>query len=132
MRISDLKKAFLIALVSVATLCCSKKAGTNDDTQRPVITLTSPLVNQSYSTGQTINIAGTIADNGTIAEVHIHVTNAVTGVKYLDVHLFPGSSTTPFFNQDLTATPGVTYKVEIIAIDRAVNEGRISIQVSCN
>jgi hypothetical protein len=45
--------------------------------------------------------------------------------------LCPASATTAL-NQSLTAATGVTYKIQVIAKDMAVNEARSSVEVSCN
>ena len=126
------RKTIFIISFAVLFTACSKKSNSEKDNQQPVITLMNPVVNFPLTAGQPIEINGSITDNGTIAEVHIHVTNNTTGAKYLDVHLYPASSSSPFFNNDLIAASGITYKVEIIAIDRAANEGRIAVTVMCN
>lgn len=125
-------RQLLIAVILVLMVSCSKKSSAVNDTELPVITLVTPIINQSYTAGQAINITGTVTDNNSIAEIHIHVTNVADGMKYLDVHLYPGNASTAFSNHDLTTVAGITYKVEIIAIDRAVNEAISSVQVSCN
>jgi hypothetical protein len=115
----------------MSLLSCSKKSGTNNDTISPVISVTSPVNGQSFSPGQAINITGTITDNDYIAEVHIHVSNINTGALLMDVHLYPaGKSST--FNQSITASTGINYKIVVIAKDKAVNETRSSVEVSCN
>lgn len=110
---------------------CSDKNSADNDTELPVVTITSPTASQVFTNGQQINIAGTITDNKYIAEVHIHVSNTNTGVLIMDVHQYPGSNNTTF-NQPLTAVSGVNYKIQVIAKDRAVNEGRSTVEVSCN
>lgn len=132
MILSVYRKLFLLGWIIIVMMGCSKNSGAPKDTQLPVIMLNTPANNQTYTAGQTINISGSITDNSSIAEVHIHVTNVATGVKYLDVHLYPGNSTTNFSNQDLTAISGINYKIEVIAVDRSVNEARLSVLATCN
>jgi Bacterial Ig domain len=112
-------------------ISCSKDAATANDRELPAITFSSPTTGQVYAAGQAINISGTITDNNYIAEVHIHVTNINTSALLMDVHLYPGASTTTF-SQSITAVAGVNYKILVTAKDKAVNEGRNSIEVSCN
>lgn len=76
-------------------------------------------------------MTGTITDDKYIAESHIHVTNKITGELLIDVHLYPGASSTSF-DQSITASAGKTYKITITAIDKQVNEGRIAVEVNCN
>ena|ERR1700730_15800413 len=125
-----MKSSFFIGLILLAG--CSKNVSGVTDTQLPVITIITPTDGQTFTAGSPMNITGNISDNGTIAEVHVHVTNVTTGTKYLDVHLYPGASTTSFSNHELNAVSGINYKVEVIAIDRGANEARSSVLVSCN
>lgn len=119
-----------IFLLPLFTGCSKKQAGEND-TIFPVIILNSPLNGQTFSPGQGIPITGTITDNQYIAEVHIHVSNDLTGALLMDVHLYPASASTSF-NQAITASAGVSYKIQVIAKDRNVNESRTTAVVSCN
>jgi Bacterial Ig domain len=121
----------LILLVSILTtgLSCSKNAGSAKDTELPIVTLSSPTTGQTFTAGQSISISGNITDNDYIAEVHIHVSNTNTGALLMDVHLYPGASTTTF-NQSIAAVAGINYKILVTAKDKAVNEGRSSVEVS--
>jgi hypothetical protein len=121
----------VIILLLIFVAGCSKDPATASDTTAPIITLNSPSANQVFTPGQPININGSISDNNYIAEVHIHVSNTNTGALLMDVHLYPASSTATF-NQSLTAVAGVNYKIQIIAKDKAVNEGRSTVDASCN
>jgi hypothetical protein len=122
-------KTILAFLIVIVLFSCSKDPATEKDTVLPVITITSPANGQNFTSGQTIQIAGTITDNKFIAEAHIHITNINTGALLMDVHLYPnGSSAT--FNQSITAVAGINYKIQVIAKDRAVNESRSSVEVS--
>ena len=124
-------KIIICCFVSALLFSCSKNSAAEKDTVFPVITLASPANGQNFTAGQTIQISGSITDDKFIAEVHIHVTNTNTGTLLMDVHIYPnGASTT--FNQPLTATAGVNYKIQVIAKDRAVNEARTSVDVTCN
>lgn len=124
-------KTIVAGIAAILFIGCSKNSAAEKDTVFPVITLASPANGQNFIPGQTIQISGNISDDKFIAEVHIHVTNTNTGTLLMDVHIYPnGSSTT--FNQPLTATAGVNYKIQIIAKDRAVNEARTSVDVTCN
>lgn len=110
---------------------CSKDGDTANDTTSPVIVLSNPSDGQSFTAGQAITISGSVTDDNYIAEIHIHVSNNNTGVLLMDVHLYPaGASAT--FSQSLTSAAGVTYKIQVIAKDKAVNEGRSTVLVSGN
>jgi Bacterial Ig domain len=119
------------AIVSVILSGCSKKTVDEKDISPPVITITAPATGQTFIPGQTIQMSGNIADDKFIAEVHIHVTNTNTGTLLMDVHLYPESSSATF-NQSITATAGINYKIQVIAKDRAVNEAISSVEITCN
>lgn len=122
---------FILLLFFSFFSACSDKIAATKDNELPVVIINSPANNQVFANGQLINISGSIADNVYIAEVHIHVSNINTGALIMDVHQYPGSNNTTF-NQPLTAVSGVNYKIQVIAKDRAVNEGRSTVDVSCN
>lgn len=124
-----MKTILSFLLIILLLLGCSKDSATKKDTVLPVIAITSPTNGQNFITGQTIQITGTITDDNFIAEVHIHVTNTNTGALLMDVHLYPNSNSTTF-NQPITATAGINYKIQVIAKDRAVNESRSSVEVT--
>lgn len=117
--------------ISCLLAACSKDPATANDTELPVITLSTPASGQVYTAGQSITISGSITDNNYIAEVHIHVTNTNTGTLLMDVHLYPADKTMNF-NQSITAIAGYNYRIQVIAKDKAVNEARSTTDVSCN
>lgn len=127
-----MKACYLILIIAVSVLTsCSKKKESERDKVFPVITINTPVNGQSFTAGQSIPISGSITDNEYIAEVHIHVSNNNTGSLLMDVHIYPGSNSTTF-NESITASTGINYKIQVIAKDRAVNESRSTVEVSCN
>ncbi len=124
------KVPFFILALSAWIAGCSKSTA-EDDNELPVITLAQPVSGQNFTPGQPIDISGSITDNKYIAEVHIHVTNTNTNTLLMDVHQYPGGSSTTF-NQSITAAAGVNYRIVVRAIDKAVNEADKSVQVTCN
>ncbi len=118
-------------LLSVIIVACNKNSGTSADRQAPVIAISSPAAGQVFAGGQSITIAGTISDDNYIAEVHIHVTNSVTGALLMDVHLYPAAASASFL-QNFNVVSGTNYRITVTAKDRAVNEGRSSTDVSAN
>ncbi|MEQ1675203.1 MAG: Ig-like domain-containing protein [Chitinophagaceae bacterium] len=117
------------SLILLLFISCGKDAATANDNELPVVTINTPTNNQVFIAGQPITISGSITDNNYIAEVHIHVSNTNTGALLMDVHLYPAGSTTTF-NQSITAVSGVNYKIQVIAKDKAVNEGRATVEVA--
>lgn len=125
-------KFFFISIITALFLSsCSKNNNSERDKVFPVITINTPVNGQSFTAGQSIPVSGTITDNEYIAEVHIHISNNNTGALLMDVHIYPGSNSTTF-NESITASAGINYKIQVIAKDRAVNESRSVVEVSCN
>ena len=110
---------------------CSKKNDQPADLVKPVITINTPFNGQVFTAGQSIPISGTINDNQYIAEVHIHVSNNLTGTLLMDVHLYPAAASTNF-NQSITASAGIEYKIQVIAKDKNVNETNATVLVNGN
>ena len=124
-------KRIIVPLLLASLLSCKKDATTAADNTAPVITITTPASGQVFTAGQTIAITGTITDDNYIAEVHVHVSNLVTGALLMDVHLYPAAASTSF-NQSLTATAGVQYRIQVIAKDKAVNQATETRNATCN
>jgi Bacterial Ig domain len=120
---------FFLMLLSVSA--CSKKNDQPADLAKPLITINTPFNGQVFTAGQPIPIAGTITDNQYIAEVHIHVSNNHTGTLLMDVHLYPASASTTF-NQSITASTGIEYKIQVIAKDKNVNESNATVLANGN
>ncbi len=120
---------FFLSFILSGSSCSKNKDKT--DTTPPIITINNPLNGQIFTNGQSIPISGTVTDNEYIAEVHIHVTNTNTGALLMDVHKFPAAATLSF-SESITAATGVNYKIQVVTTDREVNEGRASVNVSCN
>ncbi|MBL7747173.1 MAG: DUF4625 domain-containing protein [Chitinophagaceae bacterium] len=117
--------------IILAFISCSKDGDSPKDTELPVVILNTPANNQVFNAGQPITISGSVTDNEYIAELHIHVSNTNTGALLMDVHQYPaGPGAT--FNQSITAVSGVNYRIQVIARDKEVNEGRSTVEVSCN
>ncbi len=124
-----MNKWFLVTLISFLFTAC-KKNGAEEDRIQPVVTITSPANGTVYAAGDVILITGKIIDNDHIAEAHIHIINTNTSALLMDVHLYPATDSTNF-NQFIVAGAGINYRIQVIAKDRAINEGRSSVEVSC-
>ena len=81
----------LLVLLTGVLIACSKGVMTTDDgsggphivtdndTTRPVLTVTTPVSNQVYSNGSSISVSGTITDDLGLYRGSIRITNDVTG-----------------------------------------------------
>ena len=120
---------FSLFLLTLLTAC--GKPAAEKDKIFPVVSISSPANGQNFTPGQPIPITALVTDETYIAEVHIHVSNTNTGELLMDVHEYPAGKTGNI-SQSITAVAGVNYKIQVIAKDRAVNESRSTVEVSCN
>lgn len=125
-----MKKTFL-PLLLIFLVACSKRQEKDKDYDSPVITLATPVNNQTYSAGQMIQVTGSVTDNKYIKTIHVVITNLDTGAEYLHVHIDPAAASSSF-NQSLAAQAGINYQVEIIAEDPSTNVSSKKAEVSCN
>lgn len=126
----NMKQLFIFSLACILASSCSKKPG-EKDYEAPVVTLTSPVNNHVYPTGQTINIQGSVTDNQYISQVHIEITDLNSGAEYLHVHIHPGGKTYAY-SQTFDVETGTSYKIKVIAEDPSANVSFKQAEVSCN
>lgn len=114
----------------IILLACSKDEGSKDK-EPPVISLISPTSNQQFNAGETVNITGTVTDNATISELHVHISNLGTGALLYDIHRYPalGNYT---LQESFQTESGVSYKIQVIAKDNSANESRSTVEISTN
>ena len=119
---------FLTSLVFLAS--CSKKSG-GEDTSPPLITIVSPLNNQVFTAGQTIQITVNASDNDKVTELHIQVINKTNGNLLRLIHSFLGQANGTA-EDSFIAEAGVTYIIEVLAQDPAQNLTTSKVEVSGN
>jgi hypothetical protein len=125
-----MRSLFIIILLLIIA-GCSREQGGADDKQPPVVTILAPAAGRQFSAGQTIPISGTVADNETIAELHVHISNIQTGALLIDIHRYPAA---PGYTiaESFQAQAGTQYKIQVIARDNSANEGRSSVEISAD
>lgn len=121
-------KTVLFSLL-ILLAACNKTTVRNKDREAPVVTLNAPAPGSQVSPNVPVNITGRVSDNEYIAEIHIHITNLNTGQLMLDVHLYPAAALANF-EQTFTPLVGNRYKIQIIARDRALNEGIQTVEIN--
>lgn len=124
-----LRRNIFLLLSFCAWLSCSKRSGSAEDKQSPVIQFTVPANNQVFTAGQPVVITGTITDNDKIAEIHVHISNNNTAQLLVDIHRFPAAASYAL-NENFTPTAGITYKIQLIAVDKSGNQAIESVMVS--
>lgn len=115
----------IVVLLAVAFIACKKDKG---DSEKPVITVTSPMANQQFSAGQVINIAATITDNDQLHEVSLSVVNKATSAELVHNHYHVDQKTFNL-NDTHTAGAGITYKIKIEATDHSGNTSAVEFEV---
>ena len=102
---------------------CSKKSGNEQppDTIPPVIALNTPTDGQVFAGDILVSVTGTITDNTEIAEIHVHVYNQANNQLIADIHQNPHTASYAL-NESFMALKGITYIIQVIAIDKAINQ----------
>jgi len=119
----------LTILIFILTSC--SKNNSIKDNEPPVITINTPVNNEVFNSGETVNIAGSITDGKKITEVHVHISNNTTGSLLIDIHRYP-AITSYNLNESFQTTSGINYKIQVIAKDNSANENRATVEISSN
>lgn len=116
-----------LLLVMAILPSCSKSSGNDNDTQQPVITLTSPSNNQVYTNGDNVVIQGTVTDNA-LHEVRIRISNGSTSLftKIIPAHEMTNVTINESWKSTITTsiTPVVVVEAEDLGghiVDKTVN-----------
>lgn len=124
-----MKKIIPFFLLVLTSINCSKKNGGSDDRVAPVITLSSPVQDQTFTGSQPVAITGTITDAEKIAEVHVHISNTDNGSLLVDIHRYPGTGNYTL-NETFTIPANGSYRIQVIAKDNSANESRTTVSIS--
>jgi hypothetical protein len=139
---------FISLLVAGLMTACSKSGNSTDDggggggphivtdndTTRPVLTVTTPLNNQLYANGSSISVSGTITDDMGLYRGSIRITNDVTG-EILKEQLYEIHGIRSYnFNVPAIATvTAVTdYTVSVFFEDHGLNSISQTLKVKMN
>jgi hypothetical protein len=123
-------KMILPVLPLFFLLACSKKKDDKDHAL-PTVTIISPVNNQQFTAGQTIQVTAMATDNDKVSEMHIHVKNKNTGILLRDVHAYPNQANGTV-QDSFTAAAGIVYSIEVTAKDPAQNFSGIKVEVLVN
>ncbi len=106
-------QSFLYISIIVLFASCKKNPG---DINLPAVTLTSPAASQVYANGSSVNITGTVTDNG-LHELKISIINAATTAvlftKTVSVHGLNGYTVNENWINNVSAITNATVKVEV-------------------
>lgn len=120
-----------LLILTVAILAGCKKEEKNGDSQMPIIMLTAPTNNQSFTAGQNINITATISDNAVIREVHLEITNTTTGAFLTHEHYAPNAASYTL-SKTFVGQANSTYKIKVQAEDGSNNAAKSEVTVISN
>ena len=121
----------ILLLLTLAIFVTCSPASEDKDKEAPTINLYTPQDQQGFTGSQTILISGSVKDNQYIKEIHIEISNQLTGEQYLHVHIHPDSAESTF-NQNFTIQTGIVYSIRVIADDANSNSSVKKIQIACN
>ncbi len=119
-----------ICLLFLLLAACSKN-NSGKDSQPPIISFVSPANNQVFTGGQTVTINAALSDNKRVAEVHVHISNYITGALLVDVHRYPNAANYAL-NESFTVQSGIQYKIQLLVKDNSANENNASVMISAN
>jgi hypothetical protein len=125
-----MQKYLAILFLFVTASACSKNSESADK-ETPVVQLASPSNNQVFSAGDMVSINAAITDNSRIAEIHVHISNNNTAQLLIDIHRYPDAASYAL-SESFTAQAGISYKIQIIAIDKSANQKNETVTVSAN
>lgn len=87
--------------------------------QKPTISITMPVANQHYVTGDTIHITGLVSHHIGLEEIPVHMTDMTSNSEFFHNHYSPAGATS--FNFDakyfVSNTTHTSFKVEVEAVD---------------
>lgn len=122
---SNLKIIIAVSLFLLVASCKKEK------NEAPVLTITSPTVNQNFTTGATVNITGTATDDKALHEASVLVIASTTDTilkEYPTVH----SEASYTFSYSVTATNTETYQVQVIFADHDGAETKKDVTFTVN
>jgi VCBS repeat-containing protein len=125
-----MKYLVLFLCLPILSASCRKEKG---DVTVPVITLSLPTNNQVYTSGQTVNIKGTLADND-LHEAKITITNNADGGVMNTIYLGVHGVSTYNMNENWTsvAAAPINATVTVEAADYTGNRSEQKIAIRIN
>lgn len=126
-----MKRTYFLLSVVILLSACSKGSDRKTDRDAPVVTITTPVNDQSFPVGSTMNVTGAVTHAGKIVQVHIHFSSLTSGQLLLDVHRYPGTENYTLAESIQIPSTG-EFRLQVIARDNAGNEGRKTVVVNGN
>lgn len=122
--------------LAIAFFNCTKDSngGGNSnekDTVKPQVHFVLPVNNQVVNQGEMIRVEANGTDNIKLTQLHIHITNQVTGSILRDVHSYPGG-VSGTVKDSFYAQTGLIYKIQVLAYDPSQNMSVIETTVTVN
>lgn len=140
---------FLLLSIALFSLLACSKGGTStddgsggggphvqadDDTTKPVLTILTPVNNQTYTTGSSISVTGTITDDLGLYRGSIRITNDVTGEilkeQLYEIHGVKNYNFSVAAPATVTAATGFT--VSVFYEDHGLNSVSQTLKVMVN
>ena len=117
-------KTRFVTVCLIFLLSCKK-----DDGSKPTVTITSPTNQQTFTSGQTVNVTATVADDGELHSIMLMIMNknGGTNVLHFEDHVDVKSYN---LNQSFTVQPGGVYSIEVSGEDHGGNKTTSTVEVS--
>ena len=125
-----MKKIMAIAAACLVLACKKQPAALPE----PVITFTSPSVNQHFVKGDTIRITGTVTHDIEMLEVAVHMTDKSTSNEFFHNHFSAGNKTYFEFSSvyGVSENTKTIFKVEVEVTDKNSHTGQKELDISIN
>ena len=119
-----MNKLILFLLIAFLTGC------SKGDSTPPLITVTSPVNNQVFISGQSVTVKADIEDEDGLHMVHLIVTDNAGGhIVHFEEHY---EGRTYQMIKSFSVQSGKTYNIEVGATDHNENKGTKTLTVSAN
>ena len=147
MNMNTGKAFFMLVMGCSMLLACSKPGSSaddgggggphvqaDDDTTRPVLTIVTPVNNQTYTSGSAINVTGTITDDLGLYRGSIRIMNDITGEvlkeQLYEIHGVKNYTFNVAAPASVTAPTGFT--VSVFYEDHGLNSVSQTLKVTVN
>ena len=117
-------KLFCMALGLFLLTSCKKDGGS-----KPIVTITSPTSQQTFTPGETVNITAKLEDDGDLHSIMLMVTNKNGGTNIMHFEEHKDVKTYDL-SQSFTAQAGGIYLIEVSGEDHGGNKTTSKVQVS--
>lgn len=113
-QITTMRTLFAIALITVSLSGCHKNSDSAGSDPTPILTLTAPVNNQTFTNGDLVSIQGAITDNS-LHSLTLKITSGSTSLynKTISVHDSTHYNINDNWKSSVTAVTNATVTAEV-------------------